>query len=134
MRIMKDALWAHCEGLYTLSYPAIVPQIEGIMRSYVHKNNLINGNNKPKLRQVYEAVTDNYDLSNWLIAVVLLYQLQNNIYTFNGFEEELKKSDASRSVTRNTVAHGIACNYDRVIHSLKVFLLLDAISALPVQI
>jgi hypothetical protein len=134
MRIIENALWAHCKGIYTLSYPAILPQIEGIMRSYVHKNNLIDGNKNPKLHIVYEAVADNYDLSNWLIAAILLYELQNNIYSFNGFEEELKKSDTSRSITRHTVTHGIACNYDTEKHSLKAFLLLDAISALPVQI
>jgi hypothetical protein len=132
MKIIRDALWAHCEGLYTLSSPAVVPNIEGIMRSYVYAKGLTGNGKNPKMPEIYNAFTDEYDLSNWLIAEVFLYQLESNIYSYKSFDNELKKTITSRFVNRHTMLHGIAFNYDREIHSLKAFLLLDAVSALPV--
>ena len=86
-----------------------------------------------KIQQVYKAVIDNvdaYGVSNLVIATTLLYQLQTNTYSFTDFESELRKSVNRRQVTRHTVSHGVALKYDRPIHSLKAFLLLDALSAL----
>jgi hypothetical protein len=65
-----------------------------------------------------------------MITSTLLYQLQTNTYAFTDFEIEMKRSINTRQVTRHTISHGIALNYDRPIHSLKAFLLLDALSAL----
>lgn len=131
MHILNDALQAHCRGLYTLSVPALVPQIEGVLNDYVLKNGLVA--KFGKIQQVYEAAigdVDEYGLSKWVIASTLLYQLQTNTYVFTDFEIELKRSVNTRQVTRHTVSHGVALKYDRPIHSLKAFLLLDALSAL----
>ncbi len=131
MHILEDALQAHCRGLYTLSVPTLIPQIEGVLNGYVLANNLVAklGN----IQQVYKAVIDNvdaYGFSNWVIATTLLYQLQTNTYFFTDFKSELRKSVDRRQVTRHTVSHGVALKYDRPIHSLMAFLLLDALSAL----
>lgn len=92
---------------------------------------LVDKNKRSSIRKVYEAATDEYELSSWLIAGTLLYQLENNIYySTPEFEDELKKAFKVRCVTRDTVTHGIALNYDKLIHSLKAFLLIDAVSAL----
>jgi hypothetical protein len=131
MHILQDALQAHCRGLYTLSVPTLVPQIEGVLNDYVLVNGLVA--KLGKIQQVYKAAigdADEYDLSKWVIATTLLYQLQTNTYVFTDFESELKKSVNRRQVTRHTVSHGVALKYDRPIHSLKAFLLLDALSAL----
>lgn len=132
MHILNDALQAaHCLGLYTLSVPALVPQIEGILNDYVLTNGLVA--KFGKIQQVYEAAigdVDEYGLSKWVIASTLLYQLQTNTYVFTDFKIELKKSVNTRQVTRHTLSHGVALKYDRPIHSLKAFLLLDALSAL----
>jgi hypothetical protein len=131
MHILRDALQAHCRGLYTLSVPALIPQIEGVLNDYVLANGLVA--KLGKIQQVYKAaigVADEYELSKWVIATTLLYQLQTNTYVFTDFEIELKKSVNKRQVTRHTVSHGVALKYDRPIHSLKIFLLLDALSAL----
>jgi len=131
MHILQDALQAHCRGLYTLSVPALIPQIEGVLNDYVLANGLVA--KLGKIQQVYKAAigdADEYDLSKWVITTTLLYQLQTNTYVFTDFESELKKSANKRQVTRHTVSHGVALKYDRPIHSLKAFLLLDALSAL----
>lgn len=131
MHIFNAALKAHCEGTYTLSVPALLPQIEGILNEYVKVNNL--EAKLGKIEKVYNAVVgnlDEYPLSSWAIANTLLFQLQTNTFTFTDFEIEFKKSSNSRKTTRHTVLHGISTNYDKPIHSLRAFLLLDALSAL----
>lgn len=131
MHILNDALQAHCRGLYTLSVPALVPQIEGVLNDYVLTNGLVA--RFGKIQQVYEAAigdVDKYGLSKWVITSTLLYQLQTNTYVFTDFKTELKRSVNTRQVTRHTVSHGVALRYNRPIHSLKAFLLLDALSAL----
>ncbi len=131
MHIFKAALEAHCNGNYTLSVPALLPQVEGILNEYVKVNNLTA--KLGKIEKVYNAVIgdlDEYPLSSWAIANTLLYQLQTNTFTFTDFEVEFKKSSKSRRTTRHTVLHGIATNYDKPTHSLKAFVLLDALSFL----
>ena len=131
VHIFRAALKAHCEGTYTLSVPALLPQIEGILNEYVKMNHL--ETKLGKIEKVYNAVIgdlDEYPLPSWAIANTLLYQLQTNTFTFTDFEIEFKKSANNRKTTRHTVLHGISTNYDKPIHSLKAFVLLDALSSL----
>ncbi|MFX0201918.1 MAG: hypothetical protein ACFFCW_37890 [Candidatus Hodarchaeota archaeon] len=131
MHIIRDALDAHREGKYTLSVPALIPQIEGILNDYVRQNNL--AARFGKIREVYTAAIGNpehYGLAEWAIVQTLLYQLQTNTYMHTDFEDELRRVARNRQTTRHTILHGIATEYNRQIHSLKVFLLLDAVSAL----
>jgi len=131
MHIFRAALKAHCEGTYTLSVPALLPQIEGILNEYVIVNNL--KAKLGKIEKVYNAVIgdlDEYPLTSWAIANTLLYQLQTNTFSFTNFEVEFRKSANNRKTTRHTVLHGITPNYDKPSHSLKTFVLLDALSSL----
>lgn len=131
MHILKDALQAHCQGLYTLSVPAITPHIEGVLTDYVLDNKKIV--NLRIIKEVYEAAignADDYEFSRWMIATTLRYQLQTNTYVTTIFKDELRKSVNRRQVTRHTVLHGVALKYDKPINSLKAFLILDAISVL----
>jgi hypothetical protein len=131
MHIFNAALGAHCEGNYTLSVPALLPQIEGILNEYVKINKL--EAKLGKVEKVYAAVIgdlDEYPLTSWAIANTLLFQLQTSTFTFTDFEVEFKKSANNRKTTRHTVLHGIATNYNKPIHSLKAFILLDALSCL----
>ena len=133
MHIFNAALKAHCEGTYALSVPALLPQIEGILNEYVKVNNL--EAKLGKIEKVYKAVVgdlNEYPLSSWAIVNTLLFQLQTNTFTFTDFEIEFKKSSNTRKTTRHTVLHGISTNYDKPIHSLKAFVLLDALSVLQV--
>ncbi|MCB9421729.1 MAG: hypothetical protein H6667_18155 [Ardenticatenaceae bacterium] len=129
--IIDDALVAHINGLYTLSVPALLPLIEGILNDYVTTHNLTArcGN----IKRVYEAVlgeADDYSLSQWAIAQTLLFQLEYNTYSFTDFRAELQKSTNRRQVSRHTVLHGISTNYHTLANSLRILVLLDAISAL----
>ena len=131
MHIFNAALKAHCEGTYVLSVPALLPQIEGILNEYVKVNGL--EAKLGKIEKVYKAVvgdTEEYPLSSWAIANTLLFQLQTNTFTYTDFEIEFRKSANKRKATRHTILHGISTNYDKPIHSLKAFVLLDALSVL----
>ena len=131
MHIFNAALEAHCEGNYTLSVPALLPQVEGILNEYVKMNKL--EAKLGKVEKVYSAVIgdlDEYPLTSWAIANTLLFQLQTSTFTFTDFEVEFKKSANNRKTTRHSVLHGIATNYNKPIHSLKAFVLLDALSCL----
>lgn len=135
MDIILDALDAHCRGKYSLSVPTLLPQIEGILREYIHSNNL--SAKFGKIKMVYEtAIGDigDYSLTTWKIAETLLFCLQNNTYIWSDFEIELKKSLTRRKVSRHTVLHGINPCYNRPIHSLKTFLILDAITILASEL
>jgi len=131
MHILRDSLEAHREGKYTLSVPALMPQIEGILNDYVKDNNL--AARFGKIQEVYEAAIgdpEDYGLAQWAIAETLLCQLRTNTYVYTDFADELRRTAPNRRTTRHTVSHGVAIEYDRPIRSLKAFLLLDAISAL----
>lgn len=131
MHIINDALDAHCSGRFTLSVPALLPLVEGVLNDYVIINSL--PARFGRIGQVYNAVIgdpDDYSLSVWAIANTLLFQLNSSTYAFTDFGAELSKSINNRKTTRHTVLHGITSNYDRPIHSLRLFVLLDALSAL----
>lgn len=131
MHILQAALRAHCSGDYALSVPVLYSQIEGVLNEYVKGNDLNAKLGKPK--KVYEAVIgdlDEYPLAFWSVAGTLIYQLENNIFSYANFEKEFRKSSNNRQISRNTVLHGIATNYDKPSVSLKAFILLDALFAL----
>ena len=131
MHIIRDALLLHCERRYTSSVPTVMPQIEGILSDFVVTNRL--AARVGSIRQVYQAVLakdDSLSVFTWLIVDTLRYQLETSTYAFTDFSNELRRSVERRRATRHTILHGIALNYDRPVHSLRAFLLLDALSAL----
>jgi len=129
MKIIRDALNQHVKGKYTTSVPALIPQTEGILREYVHQSGL----NLQSIREVYETAignTDDYLITDWIVARTLLFHLQNNTYAFTDFDTELTRSVGRRRTTRHTILHGIDVNYAREINSLRAFILLDSLNAL----
>lgn len=131
MHIVRDAVDAHVDGKYTLSVPALLPLVEGCLTDYVRSNTL--PARLGKIRDVYTAAIGDpmdYGLAEWAIVQTLLYQLQMNIYDFTDFESELERVASRRKANRHTILHGITPKYDKESHSLRVLLLLDAITAL----
>ena len=134
MHILNDALDVHCEGRYTLSVPALAPQIEGILNDYVVAWSL--PAKLGKIARVYETVIGNpkdYEFATWTIAATLLHMFQSNTYSYTEFEVELEKSMTRRKTNRHTVLHGIDVRYNKPINSLKQFVLLDSLSMLTID-
>jgi len=131
IHIIEDALQAHMERRYTLSVPALIPQIEGILSEYVARHGSKVQLGKPS--QVYQAAIGDPEAHSWYswpYVACLLYHLENNTYAYADFEHEIKRAARRRKITRHTLMHGIAIGYDRHMHSLRAFLLLDSISVL----
>lgn len=131
VHIFVDALGVHQDGKYTLSVPTLMPQIEGVLNDYVKKHSL--AAKFGKIQEVYTAAigdTGNYGLAEWAIVQTLLHLLQTNTYVYTSFQNELDKSMHRRAINRHTVLHGVTANYNKESHSLKCFLLLDAVSVL----
>jgi len=131
MHIFLDALEAHINGQYTLSIPALMPQIEGILSELVNEHKL--DASLGKIKQVYKAaIGDLGDVpwDTWAIANGLLYMLENNLYINSPFDKEIVKPPTQRKISRHTVLHGINTCYDKASVSLNTFLILDAISGL----
>ena len=130
MHIVKDALAAHCNGQYTLSIPALLPLIEGVLHDYIRLNKLVESHKITETIKTAIGDTDDQDIAIWAIANILFLQLENNVYDKFDYKIELSKSRKSRKINRHTVLHGVATHYNKSAYSLRVFLILDAISAL----
>ena len=131
MHIFNDALDAHMKGQYTLSVPALMPQIEGILSELVNEYKL--NARLGSIQQVYKAAIgdpDEMGLDTWAIAKGLLFLLENNMYINTAFGDEMTKPLRQRKISRHTVLHGINHRYDKATVSLNTFLILDAIFAL----
>lgn len=131
MEIFNDALISHCRKEYTLSVPALVPQIEGILSEIVkeYDNDMEVGYGT--ITKVYNSLLenpDNYFL--WEIACSLHHWLETSLYAKTGLKREIQKPIHRRLVTRHTILHGYYINYNRPIVSLKQFVALDAIFSL----
>ena len=131
MHIFHDALEAHVKGQYTLSVPALMPQIEGILSELVNEYKL--DAKLGRIKQVYKAAIGDLDeipWDTWAIANGLLYLLENNIYINTEFDKEITKPLNQRKISRHTVLHGINPSYNKATVSLNTFLILDAVSGL----
>lgn len=129
MPIINDVLEAHCQRKYTLSIPALLPQIEGLLTEFAFVNGIKIPYGSPN--GISEKVLETQDatvISEAMSSVAL--ECYKQLYKYDGFNKELKKAHHNRKVTRNTILHGISTNYATPTLSLKLFLNLDYLSGL----
>lgn len=131
--IIQDALEAHILGKYTLSIPALLPQVEGILSSVTKKSA-----GRPK-KLLSEALSK--DQSEFLSEVSegLLLKLATSSFLYNEidpvyflpekFSEWLRSQGLIEEniMNRHAILHGIQINYSSKINSLRAFLLLDSL-------
>lgn len=106
--ILLDAFRSHFEGRYTLSVPALLAQIEGIMRD-------IGG---LKLKDTFKPTikTDIWDRR-------LYFSVKDNAEYFNAFISNLfKGSQLDDSFNRNPILHGTNIKYNSIEWSLILVL------------
>lgn len=141
MVILKDALSAHIKGRWTLSIPALLPQIEGIALDIIRRSGLpqdkksiiidksINkeiGKTLPS--QVFSSLSiDNFTPREMVSVYTLLYYLESQLYKSVGFLEEVSRTDQMDSLNRHAVLHGAYIDYASKTNSLKCFLVLDTL-------
>jgi hypothetical protein len=138
MHIINDAFWVHCKRKYTLSIPALMAQIEGVLTEFVVANNLgVDWEFREWAKQRLKAqvaIGDpdmRHTFATWAIAKTLLHHLEESTYSPTRIDKQMARPPKCREITRHTVLHGVMPNYNRESHSLKAFLILDAISVLP---
>lgn len=131
--IIQDALEAHILGKYTLSIPALLPQVEGILSSVTKKSA-----GRPK-KLLSEALRK--DQSEFLSEVSegLLLKLATSSFLYNEIDpiyfspEKFSEWLSSQGMVeenimnRHAILHGIQINYPSKINSLRAFLLLDSL-------
>lgn len=129
MPIIYDALDAHCQGKYTLSIPALLPQIEGLLSEFAIKHGIHINFGRPN--GISKKVLETQDITVISQAMSsMMVELCNQLYQYDEFKRELTKKPKNRKVTRNTILHGISTNYATPCFSLKLFLSLDYLSGL----
>lgn len=124
--IFQDALWAHKEGKFTLTVPALTIQVEGVIRSYLdHVSKYSFKKYHKELKRKYsECISEDDGMSSFI-------ELQNSIFLketlnnfFKSFDPSAKEFD---DIYRNPMCHGQYLNYYSVGMSTKLFLFLDMI-------
>jgi hypothetical protein len=132
--VINDALIAHLEHKYTLTIPALLPQIEGIALD-------ISGNKggHPE-RTIRDLVGDqNIEVLASVTKEAFLGMLESTLmYTYIGkdffspekFPEYLANNNinAEDCLNRHAILHGVQKNYANEINSLRIFLFLDTLS------
>lgn len=132
MHIFHDALEAHIAGKYTLSVTALLPQIEGIA-------NRLTG---AKLGKSYDAVNGaalkiESEFVSAISQDVLLTYITSMAYADtrkDAFYDELRRHGLllDQVLQRHAILHGITFGYATEENSLRAFLILDALSHVPV--
>jgi hypothetical protein len=132
MQIIRDALQGHLSRQYTLSIPVLLTQAEGIAVDFllhyeIPTKSLTN-------KQVFT------DALNETTAVRMRFAVHESVTTFVDTILYAKKSfetlpiRSKERINRHAILHGRQVNYATERNSLRVLLLLDALSALTIEL
>lgn len=130
MPIIRDALLAHLNRQYTLSIPALLTQIEGVVGDFARHREIPT---KLAKKQLFSDTLDNIP-SNWMRLAVhksVTEFVDTTLYASKDFKK-LGLRNKER-INRHVVLHGRQVNYASERNSLRLFLLLDAFSALKIE-
>jgi hypothetical protein len=128
MKIIRDALRAHKRKEYTLSIPALLPIVEGIVTDYcrIKKIRVPESKTTQKAKKALEELGlqgDGY------ISEILLAFILNQLYIPTN---KLKASSNRKQLNRHGILHGSYAGYPDGTRSLKCFLILDVLTLLKV--
>jgi hypothetical protein len=116
--IITDSLWAHRQGRFTLSVPALLPLAEGLSAEIV--GNAVSNQN------VVKAVARDWKLQTTEIwSEVFADVVEQIIYKRYDFTR-----DPAPFLSRHGILHGRVPDYGDNVNSLRLFLLVDAIAFL----
>jgi len=139
-QMFEDALWAHKQGRYTLSIPALAAQFEGIVRQEV--NDYREG---PSWRTVFLGTLEHRrenppfpsnfrDYLSWFQALPILDRFNSveevrKYFTLVRIQELFDERDfadpeSSSSVNRHLILHGVFRTLEEL-ESLRLFFVLD---------
>ena len=137
-RIFDDALEAHLSVKYTLSIPALLPQIEGIMVEIAEEGRYgkLEPAAKAIVRKVMETKTGLAPVTSGpFVGEVKKFYASTAKHEFSPdrFPDKAKrdwKRDLPELLNRPAILHGVQIDYDSEENSLRGFLLLDELCLL----
>jgi hypothetical protein len=118
--ILKDAVWAHKQGKYTLSIPALIPHVEGIINENSGKKGKI------KFSECLTIFNDDISKKSYIKPTSSLYPLALLKFCENLLKENFEWGKPSNK-GRHPILHGHNVNYSDRVFSLKLILLIDFI-------
>lgn len=136
MEVISDALDAHIDGKYTLSIPAILPIIEGILTEILGKRDRkMEEWAKNAIEEYYtdylqEASRD--AVIAYITGAALYVAIPPQYFTSERYVEWLKQHGMveSQVLQRHAILHGVQKDYASKENSLRAFLLLDILASL----
>ncbi len=123
IHILQDAVWAHNQGRYTLSIPALLPNVEGMINEHSGETGYISQAKCLKILNDY--VNKKYDLgplSSFYPLAVLKF--------VEGLLQEKFEWGKPSAKGRHPILHGHHVTYNDKVFSLKLLLLIDYIQNL----
>ncbi|MCC6192767.1 MAG: hypothetical protein IT318_27420 [Anaerolineales bacterium] len=134
MAVIQDALEAHLAGKYSLSIPALLPQVEGIASDILAAPA---GSSVSLLRATIQGEMSDFmaaasrDILLTLITSPALYggtKSQSQDFRSENFQGWLasKGLTEGQALNRHGILHGVQVNYASAENSLRAFLLLAA--------
>mgnify|MGYP004688748551 CR=1 FL=1 len=107
-KFLKDALYAHFDGKYTLSVPVLFAQLEGILRDIGHIEN------KDSVRSTIHKM-------NWNERMA--FSIQDDSEYYNSFITRLfEGGKAPSEFNRNPILHGFGLDYPTEENSMILFM------------
>ena len=137
MHVIRDALEAHMEGKYTLSVPALLPLVEGILTEIVGRRaTRAEGISGWAVNAIQSMYMDMFHESSKdaLVAFVSGSSVYGNIdaayFTPSTFPTWLANQglDGQQILQRHAILHGVQTDYNSKENSLRAFLILDVLS------
>jgi hypothetical protein len=126
--VITDSLWAHREGRFTLSVPALLPLAEGLAAEIAGS---VPGNVVKAVAQDWkqrEALTRASALEPEMWAEIFAHVVDQVIYKYYDFAK-----DPAPHLSRNGILHGRVPDYGSKVNSVRVFLLVNVIANLWLQ-
>lgn len=138
--IFGAALWAHRQKKYLLSVPTLTVQVEGVIRSFVSANKKFTHRRFQKVLNEFkksfavlsDIPTDRPASLKEVIAIINYYNLRALEALYDAYAPERHQDPVS--IRRHAIAHGLWTNYDSEEFSLKLFLQLDMLHSMLVQL
>jgi len=142
MQIINDALEAHIEGKYTLSIPALLPLVEGILTDIVGRRTRADGCIRGWAGKALERMCDDFlreackdAVIEYVTGIAFYGYVEPDYFTPQKFPEwlELKGLTGSQVLQRHAILHGVQVDYASKENSLRAFFLLDVLSGINRQ-
>ncbi|WP_165482740.1 hypothetical protein [Legionella gresilensis] len=122
--IIKQAFWAHQEGLYSLSIPVFLAQADGICHEIFgcHIFSNYSGNIKTKVQEILDKENNTPLKIAFLKVLTETTSLTDNIKTRN---EKIQSDPLYGPLNRHAILHGEDLSYAKEANSLRCISLLS---------